>query len=153
MRSCYEGNLLNGKIMFVLCCGHALNLVVKDACFKVKCFRKKLKAVREISSLLKQSPIVSQIWKKSVTNLGMILKVFIHFTQNVGQFVERHQNTELLAVQKYGNGLFYIYIFYIYIYMTINFHFTSRKNMDKKNTGKQNYTIARYQYTGKYLGV
>ena len=32
--------------------------------------------------------------------------------------------------------------------MTINLHFTSRKNVDK-----QNYTIARYQYTGKYLGV
>ena len=38
--------------------------------------------------------------------------------------------------------------FYIYIYMTINLHFTSRKNIDK-----QNYTIARYQYPGKYLGV
>ena len=32
--------------------------------------------------------------------------------------------------------------------MTINLHFTSRKNVDK-----QNYMIARYQYTGKYLGV
>ena len=37
--------------------------------------------------------------------------------------------------------------------MTINLHFTSRKNMNKKSTGKQNYTIASYQYTGKYLGV
>ena len=32
--------------------------------------------------------------------------------------------------------------------MTINLHFTSRKNIDK-----QNYTIARYQYIEKYLGV
>ena len=32
--------------------------------------------------------------------------------------------------------------------MNINLHFTSRKNIDK-----QNYTIARYQYIGKYLGV
>ena len=37
--------------------------------------------------------------------------------------------------------------------MTINLHFTSRKNIDKKNTEKQNYTITRYQYPGKYLGV
>ena len=37
--------------------------------------------------------------------------------------------------------------------MTINLHFISRKNIDKKNIYKQNYTIARYQYTGKYLGV
>ena len=43
---------------------------------------------------------------------------------------------------------------YIYIYIyTINLHFTSHKNIDKKNTDKKNYTIARYQYTGKYLGV
>ena len=47
----------------------------------------------------------------------------------------------------------YIDIFYIYIYMIINLHFTSHKNIDKKNTEKQNYMIARYQYTGKYLGV
>ena len=44
----------------------------------------------------------------------------------------------------------YIYI-YIYIYMIINLHFTSRKT--NKKTDKQNYTIARYQCTGKYLGV
>ena len=40
--------------------------------------------------------------------------------------------------------------------MTINLHFTPCKNMDQKkkqNTDKENYTIARYQYTGKYLGV
>ena len=48
------------------------------------------------------------------------------------------------------SSTFYIYI---YIYMTINLHFTSRKNMDKKKHRRYNYTIARYQYTGKYLGV
>ena len=37
--------------------------------------------------------------------------------------------------------------------MIINLHFTSRKNIDKKNTDKPNYTIAKYQYTGKYLRV
>ena len=42
----------------------------------------------------------------------------------------------------------YLDHFFLYIYMTINLHFTSRKNIDK-----QNYTIARYQYIGKYLGV
>ena len=42
----------------------------------------------------------------------------------------------------------YIYIYIYKNYMTINLHFTSRKNIDK-----QNYTIARYQYTGKYLRV
>ena len=36
--------------------------------------------------------------------------------------------------------------------MIINLHFTSPKNMEK-NADKQNYTIARYQCTGKYLGV
>ena len=50
-------------------------------------------------------------------------------------------------------NLHFIYIF-IYIYMAINLHFTSRKNIDKKkNTDDNDYTIARYQYTGKYLGV
>ena len=37
--------------------------------------------------------------------------------------------------------------------MIINLHFTSHKNIDKKSTEKQNYMIARYQYTGKYLGL
>ena len=33
-------------------------------------------------------------------------------------------------------------------------HFTSCKNIDHvKITVKQNHTIARYEYTGKYLGV
>ena len=36
--------------------------------------------------------------------------------------------------------------------MSIYLHFTSRKIIDKK-TDIQNYTIARYQYTGKYLVV
>ena len=35
--------------------------------------------------------------------------------------------------------------------MSINLHFTSRKIQTK--TEKQNYLIARYQYTGKYQGV
>ena len=39
-----------------------------------------------------------------------------------------------------------------FIYMSIYLHFTLRKKIDKK-TDIQNYTIARYQYTGKYLGV
>ena len=38
--------------------------------------------------------------------------------------------------------------------MTIKLHFTSRKNIDKKTqTNMINYTIARYQYTGKYIGI
>ena len=35
--------------------------------------------------------------------------------------------------------------------MSIYLHFTSRKYREKKQ--EQNYTIARYQYTGKYLGI
>ena len=41
---------------------------------------------------------------------------------------------------------------YLFLYMSIYLHFTLRKIIDKK-TDIQNYTIARYQYTGKYLGV
>ena len=37
--------------------------------------------------------------------------------------------------------------------MTINLHFTSRKNIGKKTHTQTKCTIARYQYTGKYLGV
>ena len=33
--------------------------------------------------------------------------------------------------------------------MKFTLHFT--QHIDKKYTDKQNYTIARYQYTGKYL--
>ena len=38
------------------CYGHALNLVVKDSCIKVKCLKETFEAVREISLLLKKSP-------------------------------------------------------------------------------------------------
>ena len=43
----------------------------------------------------------------------------------------------------------------LYIYMIINLYFTSRKRSTKKtkNTDKQYYTIVRYYYTRKYLGV
>ena len=39
--------------------------------------------------------------------------------------------------------------------MSTYLHSTSRKIIDKKTkkTDIQNYAIARYQYTGKYLGV
>ena len=30
---------LNGKMLHVHCYGHALNLVVKDSCIKVKCLK------------------------------------------------------------------------------------------------------------------
>ena len=36
--------------------------------------------------------------------------------------------------------------------MSIYLHFTLRKIIDKK-TDMQSYTIARYQYTRKYVGV
>ena len=38
------------------CYGHALNLVVKDSCIKVKCLKETFEAVREISLLVKKSP-------------------------------------------------------------------------------------------------
>ena len=47
---------LNGKMLYVHCYGHALNLVVKDSCIKVKCLKETFEAVREISLLVKKSP-------------------------------------------------------------------------------------------------
>ena len=47
---------LNGKMQHVHCYGHALNLVVKDSCIKVKCLKETFEAVREISLLVKKSP-------------------------------------------------------------------------------------------------
>ena len=44
---------LYGKMLYVHCYGHALNLVVKDSCIKVKCLKE---VVREISLLVKKSP-------------------------------------------------------------------------------------------------
>ena len=38
------------------CYGHALNLVVKDSCIKVKCLKETFEAVRKISLLVKKSP-------------------------------------------------------------------------------------------------
>ena len=38
----------NGNMLHVYCYGHALNLVVKDASFKVNCLRETFEAVREI---------------------------------------------------------------------------------------------------------
>ena len=40
-------------MLYVHCYCHALNLVVKDSCIKVKCLKE---AVREISLLVKKSP-------------------------------------------------------------------------------------------------
>ena len=47
---------LNGKMLYVHCYDHALNLVVKDSCIKVKCLKETFEAVREISLLVKKSP-------------------------------------------------------------------------------------------------
>ena len=47
---------LNAKIMFTHCYGHALNLVVKDACSKVDCLKESFEIVHEICKLVKKSP-------------------------------------------------------------------------------------------------
>ena len=40
-----------------MCCySHALNLVVKDSCIKVKCLKETFEAVREISLSVKKYP-------------------------------------------------------------------------------------------------
>ena len=65
----------------------------------------------------------------------------------------RSEDKILQDLAEKSNGIFYlsfiyIYIYiYLYIYMSIYLHFTLRKIIDKK-TDIQNYTIARYQYTG-----
>ena len=46
----------NGKMLYVHCYGHALNLVVKHSFIKVKCLKEIFEAVREISLLVKKSP-------------------------------------------------------------------------------------------------
>ena len=48
--------LLNGKMLYVHRCGHALNLVVKGSCIKVKCLKETFEAVREVLLLVKESP-------------------------------------------------------------------------------------------------
>ena len=47
---------LNGKMLYMDCYGHALNIVVKDSCINVKCLKETFEAVREISLLVKKSP-------------------------------------------------------------------------------------------------
>ena len=37
--------LVNGKMLHVHCYGYALNLVVKDACIKVKCLKETFETV------------------------------------------------------------------------------------------------------------
>ena len=44
---------LNEKMLHVHCYGHALNLVAKDSCIKVKCLKETFEAVPEISLLVK----------------------------------------------------------------------------------------------------
>ena len=46
----------NGKMLYVHCYGHALNLVIKHSFIKVKCLKEIFEAVREISLLVKKSP-------------------------------------------------------------------------------------------------
>ena len=45
---------LNGKMLYVHCHGHALNLVVRGSCIKVKCLKETFEAVRETSLLVKK---------------------------------------------------------------------------------------------------
>ena len=79
---------LNGKMLYVHCYDHALNLAVKDSCIKVKCLKETFEALREIS-LLVSLQNGTQSWTKSVIILRIMLKAFIPFVQRVGQFVER----------------------------------------------------------------
>ena len=61
---------------------------------------------------------------------------------------EDYYYLDLVIKQNPKDKEFIPFVIIFFFYTTINLHFTSRKNIDK-----QNYTIARYQYTGKYLGV
>ncbi len=47
---------LNGKMLFTHCYGHALNLAIKDACFKVDCLKETFETVYEICNLVEKSP-------------------------------------------------------------------------------------------------
>ena len=47
---------LNTKMLYTHCHGHALNLAVKDACFKVDMLKMTFEMTREICKLVKESP-------------------------------------------------------------------------------------------------
>ena len=80
---------LNGKMLYLHCYGHALNLVVNNSCIKVKCLKETFEAVREYHCWLKSLQNRTQSWTKSVIIPRIMLKVFIPFVQRVAQFVER----------------------------------------------------------------
>ena len=48
--------LLNPKMLYTHCYGHALNLAVKDACFKVNLLKEAFEINREVIKLVKNSP-------------------------------------------------------------------------------------------------
>ena len=48
--------LLNLKMLYTHCYGHALNLPVKDACFKVTILKDAFEISREVIKLVKDSP-------------------------------------------------------------------------------------------------
>ena len=77
----------------------------------------------------------------------------IHENAIIQIFINRIENLEskITSMQKENKQL-KGEVFFFFLYMSIYLHFTLRKIIDKK-TDIQNYTIARYQYTRKYLGV
>ena len=48
--------LENEKILYTHCCGHALNLAIKDACDKVECLKEAFDSIRGICKVVKKSP-------------------------------------------------------------------------------------------------
>ena len=48
--------LQNEKILYTHCCGHALNLAIKDACDKVECLKEAFDSIRGICKVVKKSP-------------------------------------------------------------------------------------------------
>ena len=81
--------LLNGKMLYVHRYGHALNLVLKDSCIKVKCLKETFEAYEKYYCWLRSLQNGTQSWTNCVITLKIMLKAFIPFVQRVGQFLER----------------------------------------------------------------
>ena len=81
---------LNTKMIYTHCHGHALNLAVKDACFKVDMLKMTFEMIREVCKRVEESLQRNNRLEKIRKTTKIQAKVCIAFVQQDGQCVVKH---------------------------------------------------------------
>ena len=77
-------------MLYTHCHGHAQNVAVKDACFKVDILKVTFEMTREICKLVKESPQRNNRLEEIRKQPKIKQKVWIAFVQQDGQCVVKH---------------------------------------------------------------